>query len=100
MHAKVVTIDVCGDGHGFEEANKELVDFLVVELLQDLLPEREMLSHGARLVIAAQHDHISRVVELQAEEKDAHLQRKNTAVHIITQEKQVRSIQKMKIRCS
>ena len=64
MHAKVVTIDVCGDGHGFEEANKELVDFLVVELLQDLLPEREMLSHGARLVIAAQQENFIRSLKL------------------------------------
>ena len=62
MHAKVVPIDICGDGHGFKQANEKLVNFLVMELLQDLLPEREVLGHGAWLVIPAEHDHVARVV--------------------------------------
>ena len=47
MHAKVVPIDICSDGHGFKQANEKLVNFLVMELLQYLLPEREVLGHGA-----------------------------------------------------
>ena len=45
MHAKIVTVNISGDGHGLEAADEVLVDFLVVELLQDLGAEGEMLGH-------------------------------------------------------
>ena len=89
MHAKVVTIDVCGDGHGFEKANKELVDLLVVELLKYFGSESEMLCHGTRLMVAPEHDHLSRVVQLQAEQKHADFQRENSPVYVVAQEKEI-----------
>ena len=35
VHAKVVSVDVGGDGHGLEAGDEELVDLLIVELLKD-----------------------------------------------------------------
>lgn len=71
MHAKIITVDIGSNGHGFEETNEQLVNLLIVELLQDLRAESEVLSHGARLVISTQHDNVTRVVELETEEEDA-----------------------------
>ena len=45
MHAKIVTVNISGDRHGLKAADKVLVDFLVVELLEDFGPEGEMLGH-------------------------------------------------------
>lgn len=45
VHTKIVTVDVGRDGHGLEGVNELLVDVLLSELLEDLTPEGEMLSH-------------------------------------------------------
>ncbi len=66
MHAKVVAIDIGTDGHSLEAFDELLVYFLiVVEFLQDFLSECKVLGHGSRLVIAAEHDHITGEVELE-----------------------------------
>ena len=67
MHAKVVTIDVGSDGHAFKNVDKHLVNFLLLELLQNLVAESEMLSHGTALVVAAEHDHLLGEVQLESE---------------------------------
>ena len=104
MHAKVVTIDVCGDGHGFEKANKELVDLLVMELLKDFGSECEVLSHSSRLVVATEHYYVARVVKLnfmqkiyqqathyytylKTEKEAANLEREDTSINIVAKEK-------------
>ena len=66
MHAEVVSINVGSDGHGLEAADEALVDFLVVELLEDLGAEGEVFRHCARLVISAEHDNIAGIVQLYA----------------------------------
>lgn len=87
MHAQVVAIDVGCDRHAFETADEELVDFLVVELVQDLSSEREVLSHSTRLVISAQHNHVLGVSELEAEKENADFEREDTSVNVISKEK-------------
>ena len=89
MHAKVVTIDISGDGHGLEALDEQLVDLFVVELLEDLGAEGEMLSHGSRLVIASKHDNVTWVVQLEAEEEDADFKGEDAAIDVITEEEQV-----------
>jgi len=64
VHAKVVSIDVSGDGHGFEATDEELVNFFVVELLKDFRAEGEVFRHCARLVISAKHDNVAGIVQL------------------------------------
>jgi len=86
MHAKVVTVDVGSNRHGFEAFNKEIVDMFVVELLQDLLTERKVLRHGSRLVIATQHHHIFWEVDLEAEEEDTNFERKDSTINIVSEE--------------
>ena len=71
MHAKIVTVDIRSDWHCLEALNEHLVDLFIVELLEDFGPEGEVLGHGARLVVAAEHDHLAREVKLQAEEEHA-----------------------------
>ena len=89
MHAKVVTIDISGDGHGLEALDEQLVDLFVVELLKDLGAEGEMLSHGSRLVIASKHDNVTWVVQLEAEKEDADFKGEDAAIDVITEEEQV-----------
>jgi len=62
MHAQIVTVDVGRDGHGLESVNEFLVDVLLSELLEDLTPEGEVLSHCSRFVVATQHNHCFREV--------------------------------------
>ena len=73
MHAKIITINVGCDGHRFEALDEELIDFLIVELLQDFRSECEVLCHGARLMITSQHHNLAWVVQLEAEEEDEDL---------------------------
>ena len=100
MHAKVVAIDIGCDGHGLEQADEELVDLLIVELLQDLRPEREVLSHGTRLVVASEHDDVAWVVELEAEEEDGDFEGEDTPVDVVAQEKKVCPVHGTKSRNS
>ena len=100
MHAKVVAIDIGCDGHGFEQADEQLVDLLIVELLQDLRPEREVFSHGTRLVIASEHDDVARVVELEAEEEDGDFEGEDAPVDVVAQEKKVCPVHGTKSRNS
>lgn len=89
VHAKVVPVDIGSDGHGFEALDEKLVDLLIVELLKDFRPESEMLRHRARLVVAAEHDDLAGIVELEAEEEDADFKRENTAIDVVAKEEQI-----------
>ena len=73
MHAKIVTIDISSNWHCLEALDEQLVDLLVVELLEDLRSEGEMLSHRTRLVVTAEHDDLTGVVQLEAEEEHTDL---------------------------
>ena len=64
MHAQVVTVDIGGDGHGFERVDELFIDVLLLEFLEDFASEGKVLSHGSGLVVAAQHDHLFREVKL------------------------------------
>jgi len=89
VHAKVVTVDVGGDGHRLEALDEHVVDLLVLELLEDLGAESEMLGHRSRLVVASQHGHVSREVDLEAKEEDADLEREDAAIYVVSQEEQI-----------
>ena len=67
-----------------------------MELLKYFGSESEMLSHGSRLMVAPEHDHLSRVVQFKAEQKHAHLQRKNSPVNVVAQEKEICPTMKVK----
>ena len=100
MHAEIVTVDIGGDWHSFKASNEELVDLLIVELLQDLRSEREVLSHGTRLVVASEHDDVARVVELEAEEEDGDFEGEDSPVDVVAQEKKVCPVHGTKSRNS
>ena len=67
-----------------------------MELLKYFGSESEMLSHGSRFMVAPEHDHLSRVVQFKAEQKHAHLQRKNSPVNVVAQEKEICPTMKVK----
>ena len=67
-----------------------------MELLKYFGSESEMLSHCSRLMVAPEHDHLSRVVQFKAEQKHAHLQRKNSPVNVVAQEKEICPTMKVK----
>jgi hypothetical protein len=68
VHAEVLVVHDAGDGHGVEALHEDLVG-LLVERVDDLLPEGEVLRHVAALVVASQHDHALRVVDLDGVSK-------------------------------
>ena len=47
-------------------------------------------------MVAPEHDHLSRVVQFKAEQKHAHLQRKNSPVNVVAQEKEICPTMKVK----
>ena len=86
MHAKIVSIDIRSDRHGFEQFDEEFIDLFIMELLQDLRSESEVLRHSTRLVISAKHDHITRIIQLQTEEENADFKGEDASVNIIAKE--------------
>ena len=100
MHAKVVAIDIGCDGHGLEQADEELVDLLIVELLQDLRSECKVLSHSTRLVVTSEHDNVAWEVELEAEEEDGDFEGEDASVNVVAQEKKVCPVHGTKSRNS
>lgn len=49
-----------------------------------------MLGHGARFVVASEHDHVARVVELEAEKEYAHFERIDTSIDVVAKEQKAR----------
>lgn len=91
MHAKVVSIDIGGDGHGFEAADESLVDVLIVEFLKDLRSEREVLCHSSGLVVTSEHNDVLGVVQFEAEKENAHFKREDATIDVISQEQKIGS---------
>ena len=64
MHAEVIAVHICSDGHGVKTRNESLVNVFILELLQDFGAEGEVLGHGAGLVVATEHDYVAGEVNL------------------------------------
>ena len=90
MHAKIISIDIRSDRHGFEALDEHFINLLIVELLKYFGPERKMFRHGARLMISSQHDNLAWIVKLEAEEEDADFEGENAPINVVTEEEQVR----------
>ena len=73
MHTEIVSVDICGNGHRFETLNEKFVNLLVIILPEDLLSEREMLSHSPALVIASQHNDFVWVADFEGVQEYAHI---------------------------
>mmetsp|Transcript_28421 Transcript_28421/g.71388 ORF Transcript_28421/g.71388 Transcript_28421/m.71388 type:complete len:346 (+) Transcript_28421:449-1486(+) len=74
-----------GHRQAVEHAHEELPDLGVV-LVHTLLPKVEVTREGARLVVAAQQEHLRGIAQLEREQIEAHLGAKVAAVHVVAQE--------------
>ena len=86
MHCQIFLRYVAADRHVIKNVHEKLID-LKIKALQNLISEREGLSHIARLVVTSQHDNVAREILFDCEKKNANLNSEDTTVDVISKEK-------------
>mmetsp|Transcript_39827 Transcript_39827/g.86833 ORF Transcript_39827/g.86833 Transcript_39827/m.86833 type:complete len:440 (+) Transcript_39827:188-1507(+) len=81
-------VEQAAEGQSVETLHELVIDFGVLELLR-LAFEVEVGAHGARLVVAAQHEEVLGLLDLVGHEQGHHLQRLFAAVDLVAQEELV-----------
>ena len=85
MHCQIFLRNVAPDRHIIKNIHEKLIDLKIIAL-QNLISERESLSHISRLVVTSQHDNVAGEVLFDCEKQNANFDSEDTTIDVISKE--------------